>query len=123
MNLTLPQIITDSAGIPLSGASQTLANNLIARLEQAYPAFTGAWRVCVNEVGGTIEVTNMMLSGRMGFLMHIAKIDPEGRKVVRAGGELLERYRIARAGAFGKLMEQVIEQPRNFRGELVPEHG
>ncbi len=123
MNLTLPQIITDSAGIPLSGAAQTLANNLIARLEQAYPAFTGAWRVCVNEVGGTIEVTNMMLSGRMGFLMHIAKIDPEGRKVVRAGGELLERYRIARAGAFGKLMEQVIEQPRNFRGELVPEHG
>jgi len=123
MNLILPQIITDSAGVPLSGASQTLANNLIARLEQAYPAFTGAWRVCVNEVGGTVEVTNMMLSGRMGFLMHTKNIDPEGRKVVRAGGELLERYRIARAGAVSKLMEQVIEQPRNFRGDLVAEHG
>lgn len=123
MIMGMPQIITDSAGwVPLSGASQTLANNLIARLEQAYPAFTGAWRVCVNEVGGTIEVTNMMLSGRMGFLMHIANIDPEGRKVVRAGGELLERYRISRAGAFGKLMEQIIEQPRNFLRELVPDH-
>lgn len=121
--MQLPQIITDSAGVPISGAGQTLANNLIARLEQAYPAFAGAWRVCVNEVGGTIEVTNMLLSGKMGFLMHISKIDPEGRKVVRAGGELLERYRIARSGAFCKVMDGVFGGQRDFRGELVASHG
>jgi hypothetical protein len=124
MNMpVIQQIITDSAGVPLSGASMTLARNLIARLEHAYPAFTGYWRVSVNEVGGTIEVTNLMLSGRMGFLMHIAKIDPEGRKVVRAGGELLERYRVARSGAFTKVIEGVFEQSRDFRGELVADHG
>lgn len=119
--ISVPQIITDSAGVPLSGASQTLANNLIARLEQAYPAFAGAWRVCVNQAGGTIEVTNLMLSGKMGFLMHITKIDPEGRKVVRAGGELLERYRIARSGAVMGILEGVFGQARDFRGELRPE--
>lgn len=121
--MIFPQIITDSAGVPLSGASQTLANNLIARLEQAYPAFTGAWRVCVNEAGGTVEVTNLMLSGRMGFLMHTKNIDPEGRKVVRAGGELLERYRIARSGAIRKVLGDVFDQSRDFRGELVAERG
>lgn len=119
--MIVPQIIADSAGVSLSGASQTLARNLIARLESAYPAFAGAWRVSVNEVGRTIEVTNLMLSGRMGFLMHIAKIDPEGRKVVRAGGELLERYRIARSGATTGILEGVFGQARDFRGELRPE--
>jgi len=117
------QIITDLVGVPISGAGQTLGRNLIARLEQAYPAFTGVWRVCINEPGGVIEVTNLALSGRMGFLMHIAKIDPEGRKVVRAAGELLERYRIARSGAITKVLEGVLEQKRDFRGELVAERG
>ena len=123
MSNPVAQIITDSAGVPLSGASQTLANNLIARLESAYPNFTGAWRVCVNESGGTIEVTNLLLSGRMGFLMHIKSIDPEGRKVVRAGGELLERYRIARSGGRVAALEQVFGQARNFRGDLIADHG
>lgn len=120
---TLPQIISDRMGIPLSGPAQTLARNIIARLEYFYPNFTGAWRVCVNEPGGVIEVTNLLLSGKMGFLMHINKIDPEGRKVVRAAGELLERYRIARSGGRMAAFEQVLGQARDFRGELVADCG
>lgn len=117
--MMFPQIIADSAGMPLSGASATLARNLIARLEQAYPAFVGAWQVAVNEQGGVIEVTNLHLSGRWGFLMHIAKIDSEGRKVVRAGGELLERYRISRSRRIGIVLDSLSEARRDFRGELV----
>lgn len=120
MNL---QILADSAGIPLSGASVALARNLIARLEQFYPAFVGAWRVSVNEAGGTIEVTNLLLSGRWGFLMHINKIDPEGRKVVRAGGELLERYRISRSARQGIVFDDLAAARRNFRGELAADCG
>ena len=119
----LPQIITDSADVPVSGAGQTLCRNLIARLEQAYPAFVGLWRVTINEPGGVIEVTNIALSGRMGFLMHIAKIDPEGRKVVRAAGELLERYQIARAGAQSLIWDGVLGAQRDWRGEMVCDRG
>lgn len=118
----IPHILTDVEA-PISGAGQTLCRNLIARLEQAYPAFVGAWRVIINEQGGIIEVTNLMLSGRMGFVMHIKSIDPEGRKVVRAGGELLERYRIARSGGRVAALEQVFGQARNFRGDLIADHG
>ena len=126
--LGLSKIISDSCGLPLSGAAETMACNLIARLEHFYPSVTpilpeGAWRVAVNEQGGTIEVTNMMLAGRWGFLMHINKIDPEGRKVVRAGGELLERYRISRARTQGLRIEQMAAAPRNFRGDMVPDAG
>lgn len=118
----LQQIVTDVSG-PISGAGQTLSRNLIARLEQAYPAFIGCWRVTINEYGGTVEVTNMALSGRMGFLMHINKIDSEGRKVVRAAGELLERYRVARSGSVLHVIDGVLEAKRDFRGEMVCDHG
>ncbi len=123
MNLALPQIITARASVPLSGYAHTLARNLIGRLEEHYPAFTGYWRVSVNDAGGVIEVTNMMLSGQWGFLMHIAKIDAEGRKVVRAAGELLERYKISRARKTGVNLESLLTLPRDARGALVPDRG
>lgn len=109
--------IASSTSTPLTGNGDTLAKNLIARLEQHYPAFTGAWRVFVNEQGGVIQVTNMMLSGKMGFLMHISKIDLEGRAVVRAGGELLERYRVSRDKAYK--IQTFIDMPRNRMGNLT----
>jgi hypothetical protein len=123
MSEIFPQIISDSAGVPLSGYAATLARNLIARLEQFYPAFTGSWRVAVNERGRVIEVTNLQLSGRWGFLMHIDKIDSEGRKVVRAGGELLERYRITRAKNYGQVAEDMEQLKRDFRWEPIADHG
>lgn len=115
-------IIADNQ-IPLSGASMTLARNLVARLNSFYPAFAGAWHVAVNEQGGVVEVTNLMLSGRWGFYMHTAKIDPEGRKVVRAAGELLERYRISRARSANISLDVLHTTKRSPRGDLVPDHG
>jgi hypothetical protein len=115
----IPQIHADG----LSGYAHTLARNLIGTLEAHYPAFQGYWRIGVNEAGGTIEVTNLMLSGRWGFLMHIAKIDPEGRKVVRAAGELLERYRISRGRTTNVNLDNLITGRRDARGELIPDHG
>ena len=44
----MSQIITDIS-MPISGYADTLARNLIARLELHYPSFTGFWRVTVNE--------------------------------------------------------------------------
>lgn len=109
--------IASSTSTPLSGNGDTMARNLIARLEQHYPAFTGAWRVFVNEQGGVVQVTNMMLSGKMGFLMHISNIDSEGRAIVRAGGELLERYRVSRDKAYK--LQSLIDMPRNRIGNLA----
>lgn len=116
-------IITDLSGVNLSGASDTLARNLLARLNAAYPAFDGCWKITVNEAGGIIEVTNVLLSSKWGFLMHINKIDVEGRKVVRAAGELLERYRVSRSNRVSGVLESLVAQPRDFRGEIVPERG
>ena len=115
-------IITDLSA-PISSAGDTLARNLIARLNAAYPAFEGYWTVMVNEQGGVIEVMNLMLSGKWGFLMHINKIDAEGRKVVRAAGELLERYKISRSAIKSVAMQSLSVAPRNRFGELVADCG
>lgn len=121
-------IITDLSGQNLSGYADTLAKSLIARLNVAYPAFydeqadQSLWRVIVNEPGGVIEVSNLALnSGNYGFLMHIAKIDSEGRKVVRAAGELLERYRISRSQRTHAVLADINNAKRDFTGRLVPD--
>jgi len=105
---------TDAA---LSGNADTLARNTIATLELHYPSFKGLWRVKVNEAGGVLEIINLALSGRWGFMLHISKMDSEGRKVVRCAGELLERYNVSRSKNVA--VESILMLPRNYRGELV----
>ena len=112
-------MIASDIAAGISGASHTLAANLIARLEQAYPVFGGLWNVAVNEPGGVIIVTNSALSNRNGFIMHLNKIDPEGRKVVRYAGELLERYRISRSQRMRQVVDDLGAAQRDFRGEIV----
>jgi hypothetical protein len=106
-------VIQSSNGLPLSVPAQKIGVAVDQQLCRYYPAFKGFWLVQVNEIGGTIEVINTALSGRMGFLMHTAKIDPELKKVVMAGGELLERYRVVRDRALTE--RKFLETTNNLR--------
>jgi hypothetical protein len=98
-------------------ADTTTRDNLLDALDRAYPAFNGYWRADVDPIGGVVQITNMLLSGKWGFLMHLNKIDPEGKKVVRNAGELLERFRVSRnpnADIFS-----ILGMERDKRGELL----
>lgn len=108
----------DGGGAPLTSSGSTLAGNCLAALRKAYPAVADGWRVWVNERGGLVIVKNALLSGEMGFMLPIERIDTEYRAITRAGGELLERYRIARAGAETLIHQQILSQPRDIRGSL-----
>jgi hypothetical protein len=55
--------------------------------------------------------------------MHINKIDSEGRRVVSAAGELLERYKISRSRIASVAMDSLRVAPRNAFGEVVPDRG
>lgn len=111
-------IISDSAA-GFNGATDTIARNLMARLDAAYPVFQGLWTVAVNEAGGVITVTNAALGHHNGFVMHISLIDSEGRKVVSMAGELLERYRISRSQRVREVVNDLGQAQRDFRGRLV----
>lgn len=114
-------IVSDVAS-GYSGITANRVGDLLDSLDRAYPRFNGCWRIAVNEAGNIITVTNVLLSNRNGFVMHIDKIDAEGKKVVRYAGELLERYRISRSRNVD-VMDQIVTGDRNFTGELVCDAG
>ena len=86
----------DDLGQSAPAAVVTLHDNMITALRKAYPQWANSWHIVIDVNGGIVQVRNTAISGKMGFVMHIAQIDPEMRKVVRNAGELFERYHIAR---------------------------
>ncbi|MBF0423693.1 MAG: hypothetical protein HQL73_11950 [Magnetococcales bacterium] len=81
-------------------------------LWHAYPGYR--WAVTV--AGGLARIRNLDLSGRWGFDLPLKTVtnDPLGQTVVRAGGEILERYRLARRPCDA---DRLNELPRWVTGE------
>ena len=65
-----------------------LAKNVAEVLDKKYPG----WLWAVNVMDGVVTVKSMLLSGNWGFVLHADKIDNDYKNVMRAGGEILERY-------------------------------
>jgi|TARA_R110000744_G_scaffold352854_2_gene459105 hypothetical protein len=68
------------------------AKNVAEALEKKYPN----WLWAVHVMDGVVVVKSMRLSGNWGFVLHEDKIDNDYKSVMRAGGELLERFRMSR---------------------------
>jgi len=109
--------IKSQAGTPLSVNAQHLGKRVLTALYKQYPSVKEGWCVTINEGGGIIHVINTLLSGKMGFVLHITQIDAEGKTVMRAGGELLERYAVRRHPhlSLDEAMQNVL---LNHRGEV-----
>ena len=68
------------------------AKNVAEALEKKYPN----WLWAVHVMDGVVVVKSMRLSGNWGFVLHEEKMDNDYKSVMRAGGELLERFRMHR---------------------------
>lgn len=105
---------------PLSPASVSLAKNMLTALAKHYPGVKEGWTVMPVENQGIVQVTNSLLSGKMGFVLHVVSIDEEMRSVIRAGGELLERYNVLRHPALSK--DEILKHTKfNRVGQMVHE--
>jgi hypothetical protein len=82
------------------GRDETLAKNIAEVLDKKYPGHL--WGVNVDGRNGVAQIMNLALSGRWGFIVKLREIDTEYKVIMRAGGELLERYNLSR----GRLDEQ-----------------
>ena len=72
-----------------------LAKNAAELLNRHYP--NHLWAVDVE--GSVLNIRDMLLSGSMGYTLHIPAIYSSSdwdKQILRAGGEILERYNIAR---------------------------
>lgn len=97
--------------------ASTLRDNLLDALDRAYPAFNGHWRIEIDPIGGVAYTTNRLLSGKWGFVMHLNKIDVEGKKIVMNAGELLERFRVSRNPNAD--IYSILGMERDMRGDLL----
>lgn len=75
-------------------AEMSLAKTIAEVLTHHYPNFI--WSVTVDATNGIATVENVNLPGKWGFYLHLAKLDAGGRRIVMAGGELLERFNLRR---------------------------
>lgn len=110
----------DDLNQPVPATVLVLQNNLIKALHKAYPLWKDNWHIVIDTRGGIVQIRNTAISGKMGFVMHIMQIDPEMRKVVRAAGELLERYNIARKKG-GDIRQALADLKRDPRGHAIYE--
>lgn len=91
----MSQIITDNP----QGNLIDIANAKMAAeaLHAAYPGHL--WGVACDVRTGFMDIRNLGLSGNWGFRIRLSKIYTHSalkRDVLRAGGELLERYNLSR---------------------------
>lgn len=104
----------------VTDAPQVAANDLVMAKEMAdalHNAYPGhLWAVTCDGKAGMADVRNLYLSGTWGFRLKLNAIYSASefkKDVIRAGGELLERYRVARSRAdYG----QLATLPVDFRG-------
>lgn len=99
-----------------------LAKRAADYLVQKYPGY--AWIVTVN--AGVLDIRNVSLSGRWGYrIKHVDSFSATDldKQLMRAGGEILERYRITRARLTGeKATDKVMANSTDFAGNLAFDH-
>lgn len=100
-------------------ADMTLAKTVGDTLFKHYP--NHLWGVHVTQ--GIISVKNLGLSGQWGFVLHITKIISAtdlDDKLMRAGGEILERYKLSREKMNAdRVQDKLMALPTDFRGALA----
>ena len=96
----------------ITATEQLQAKNIAEHLTKHYPGHL--WAIQVYQ--GLVIIKNLALSGDWGFVLHQNKMDNDGVDIVRAAGELLERYNLSR----GRLIEnQINDLKQDYKGEII----
>jgi hypothetical protein len=110
-------IQSPEAAIHNTVLDQNMAKTLAEALTKAYPGH--AWAVNVEGRTGLITIRDLYLSGQYGYVLKIGQvysISSLERDAVRAGGEILERFRFDRSQFKA---EQYADAPVDFSGRLL----
>lgn len=92
------ELTTDTPDIDANDL--VMSKDMAEALHAAYPGHL--WAVQVQGKQGMADVRNLMLSGNWGFRIKLPLVYSASdfkKQVVRAGGEILERYRLRRGAA------------------------
>ena len=99
-------------------ANESIAKEVAETLNKHYQGH--AWAVNADVMQGIVRVHNLNLSGEWGFILKMDELlnDSTNKTIVKAGGELLERFNMSR-GAFSQ--HELDNASRDLRGAVC--HG
>lgn len=85
-------IVTSPNDLQCRASTVILVKQCADLLERHYPGWL--WAVQPDERGGVINIRSLRLSGLWGYILHTKNIqhDPQLKLVLKAGGEILERF-------------------------------
>jgi hypothetical protein len=115
----MSQILTglDDSAIDTNANDMIMAKEIADALNAHYPKHL--WAVNVDGKNGVATIKNLLLSGQWGYLLKLTNMFSASdfrKDVLRAGGEILERYRVNR----GRLDEaQYATLSTNFAGDFA----
>jgi hypothetical protein len=109
----VPDYIRDADDLAEGGPITTLMKNCADVLERHYKGWL--WAIEPEPKNGVMNIYSLRCSGKWAYTLHLSRIqnDPSLRDVVRAGGELLERFgfrRVPYSYAEWRRREQVLGQ-------------
>jgi len=107
----------DADAIDLDANDYVMSKNMAEALHAKYPGHL--WAVTCEGDKGIATVRDLYLSGNYGFILKLPEIYSASdfeKRVIMAGGEILERYRLKR-GRFDQA--QYANLPVNFSGNLT----
>ena len=108
-------IVTDRPAIPI--LDQITAANMADTLHKHYPNYR--WAVYVSGEQGIAKVYNLDLTGQHAWVLHLDVMFSAtdwDQRIMRAGGEILERYRLDRA-RFD--LDRWMALPTDFAGRFM----
>lgn len=91
-----------------------LMHNIMLRLCRCYPGYD--WLVSADDQTGLIDIYLPEMGGNHAYTLHIAKLDSHMKKVIKAGGEILERHGLSRTKM--KIDDMAILE-RDFKGIAI----
>lgn len=98
-----------------SKLADSFAKESAETLVAAYPNHSW-WVECK---GGVLVIKNFAISGTVGMLRHMSKLDVSAtirkRDILRAAGELLERAALRRGAYDGEITQDLDADPRTRR--------
>ena len=100
--------VTQSVGLRI------LIHNVMQRLTRSFPGYD--LLVSAYDVNGIIDIYLPEMGGNRAYTLHIAKLDANLKKVVLAGGEILERFNLSRSKA---KEDELATLERNIKGEAL----
>jgi hypothetical protein len=109
--------INNAEKFDVKAGLKILAKDGMALLQQHYPGWT--WAIQINQFGRMMNIFCLELHLTWGYTIRImeAEHDPTRAIFIKAGGEILERFKMPRAGIdYARLMLM----KRDSRGQGIP---